>query len=200
MSDADTRAGRDRVERLLIQPLLAMGLQRPRGQTVAEWTEGCARLSGLLCRMSEAGLRALYLGLVEGCALRVSRQLPPVGEIQRVAAMIEAPLPADSRAVRSFMASEAGRRALAMGEDDPRLGDAAVVELYRMLKFHGPAGVHWPLLRERAAKWAERVKAAERMQADLPDDTWAGGVLSDHRRLLARALPLVTGEAVACES
>lgn len=199
MSDAETREGRARVERICLQAWLAMGLKRPSGWTQAQWAEGAARLSGLLCRMSEGGLRALYLAVVEGCALRGSRHLPEPDQIQRVAAEIEDVGGWDSRTVRSYMASVAGRRALAMEADGEGLGEAALVELYACLKKHGAAGVHWSLIREEAGRRAGRVKRARRMLQDCPGDAWAEGVLRDHAAWVARAMPLVTGEGAACE-
>lgn len=199
MTDAETRAGRDRVERLCIQPWLAMGLRRPAGWTVAQWAEGTARLTGLLCRMSEGGLRALYLAVVEGCALRHDRCLPEPDQIQRLAAEIEAVGGWDSRTVKSYMASASGRRALAMEAEGEGMGEAAAVELYAALKRGGAAAVHWPLIRERAAKRVERLKAARRLLEVDPGDAWADGVLREHAGWVARAMPLIGGEVEPCE-
>ena len=111
MEGQELREGKARVRAVLIDPLEAGGMQRRSGQKVEDHAAVLASLEARLAYMTEASLAALA-EVVERHA-GGSRQDRWPGEVPicNWARRIQEPPASESRLVRSYLQSGAGRRA-----------------------------------------------------------------------------------------
>lgn len=191
MSD-EVKTGKDRVREVLIEPLAALGLRRPSGQTVAQHEAALAEIEARLWYMSEADLVALR----EVVLLRAQAKgvWLPAAVILDMAKGFAPPPEHDSDMVTSFMRSAAGRRALAEGYE---------VELYQALKRGQPPtnGYAHKLLADEADGNRRRIARLTRARdggevLTTSDSAWLGWYARTRDR--ARAL-IPQGEPVGGE-
>ncbi len=109
-----TAGAREMVRRVLFEPLDGLGLVRGRNLGAAVWTAERGQLAGRLAYLTEVELVALREGVLE-LAQRTGGAWPRGVHILQLAHALRRPPPSFSEKVTSYMASAAGRRALAEG-------------------------------------------------------------------------------------
>lgn len=151
MNRTELQDGKERVRRELIVPLQeVLRLKRPRRVSEGQHLAGLAELQARLAYLGPADLVALREAIV--AQMQPGAAWPTPATVIQMAAAIRRPPPSDSPMVTSYMASAAGRRALAEG---------CHVELWRWLKSKGrpPVGdADWRAIRE-AADFGRRDRA-----------------------------------------
>lgn len=130
MEGEELREGKERVRRVLIDPLVVKGMQRRPGQTVADHGVFLENLEARLAYMSAENLAALSDVVELHAGGRAKNRWPTEVSICNWARRWQKPPASQSRLVRTYLQSAAGRAALA--------GDY-VVELFDHLKRHGNA-------------------------------------------------------------
>lgn len=167
MDEADATAlkGRAAVRALLIEPLQADGLVRPKGETLVQYHGFLDRLAEKLAYLPQpllVTLREIVLNMARGALLN---QWPSFASIWNTATRLMPP-PDDARHIMvTWLASVEGPRAQAQGH---------LVELYGFLRRFGrPPSPHDMIdIRKRAADNAsQRVRIQERIAAGR---AWAG--------------------------
>lgn len=164
------KEGKARVQQLLIEPLTARGMIRPRGVTVEAHDAMLANLRARLAYLTDDMVSALA-EVVEGHAEGKHRNVwPSEISICNWARRLQPPPPSDSRLITSYLRSVAGHRALSEGY---------LVELYHYLKKHGqpPTGDYaLSRIREEADEHRRdriRIKSqVERCMASPRDEAW----------------------------
>lgn len=122
------RDGKDRVRQNLITPLVKAGMVRKRGVTQASEDEMLANLEARLAYMTEANLKALAEVVTTYASGKHHNNWPAEVSIYNWARRIQLPPASESRLVRSYLQSAAGRAALNGGY---------LVELFMHLKKWG---------------------------------------------------------------
>ena len=184
------RVRRERVRRLLIDPLVARGLRKRKGVSAEDHALFLERVERRLAYLPEHHLATL-VEVLERNADGANRTCWP-GEASIVAwaAGLMPPPDANSRLVRSFLASAAGLRAW---EEDP----AVAVALWVYLRQFGrpPLEGDWPGLRVQAREWlGKRARAVEARDAGRIGAEQAGW-LEASDALLDRVRGLVFAKA-----
>lgn len=162
MSDEEAQEGqkarRDRVRRVLIEPLLDMGLRKPKARSAEDQAAFLARVERRLAYLGEGHLATLVEVVARNGDGAQHNVWPAEASIVAWAAILEPPPDEDSRLVRSYLGSAAGVRA--WGE-----APAVAVALRRYLREHGrpPRECDWAGIREQARRWvAEMQRIDER--------------------------------------
>jgi hypothetical protein len=176
------RDGKARVQQLLIDPLTARGMIRPRGMTVEAHDAVLASLRARLAYLTDDMVEALA-EVVEAHAEGKNRNVwPSEISICNWARRLQPPPPSDSRLITSYLRSVAGRRALSEGY---------LVELFLYLKRHGqpPTGDYaMSRIREEAEENRRariRIKARnERGEADPRETNWLRGYWDTRARCM----------------
>lgn len=128
MEGQELRDGKARVRRCLIDPLMSKGMVRKRGHTIEDHEKLLASLEARLAYMVEEKLLALA-DVVETYARGpLKNTWPSEVSIMNWARLLQIPPASQSRLVRSYLQSEAGRAAKVGGY---------LVELFRYLKHWG---------------------------------------------------------------
>ena len=180
MEGIELREGRERVELLLIAPLIARGMTRPANMRASALDEMLERLRGVLAYMAADKLEALAEIVARRAGGKARDRWPAEVSVCNWAADLQSPPASESRLVRSYMASAAGRRAYVEGYEP---------ELFLHLKRAGlPPKEHAVAhLRDAAGKRQLRVDA---IRADMAagraspaDRQWLGGFLAFQDRV-----------------
>ncbi|WP_298491567.1 hypothetical protein [uncultured Maritimibacter sp.] len=180
MEGQELREGKARVRAVLIDPLEAGGMQRRSGQKVEDHAAFLASLEARLAYMTEASLAALA-EVVERHA-GGSRQDRWPGEVPicNWARRIQEPPASESRLVRSYLQSGAGRAAASGGY---------LVELFRWLKERGvPPGDNFAMASikgdadDNARRRVRCEEAMKRGTADPREVAWLHGYYDTLRR------------------
>jgi len=115
MNSEDQAAGEKRVQDVLITPLQRLGLSRPSGKTVAEFSEMVSDLCSRLAYMSELNLQALVVDVTAKRAGKNKDRFPITADILDWATDIQEPADDASPLFRAVFASPMGREAMAEG-------------------------------------------------------------------------------------
>lgn len=145
------RQGKERVERILTGPLEMMGMGRKRGVKVEDHAAMLDRLRARLAYMGEDELAALREVVERYATGRDLNTWPDEISVINWARRIQPPPPSESRLVRSYLQSGAGRAAQA--------GDY-LVELFRYLKVQGQPPNEFAL--------SQIIREADERRRDLP--------------------------------
>lgn len=106
---------RDRVRRILINPLVRAGMRKQGSMRVAEYEEMLVRLADKLAYLSDANLRGLVPLITRMARGKERNRWPDEVSIVSWAFELQSPPPRACDYVVSVMRSEAGRRARALG-------------------------------------------------------------------------------------
>lgn len=173
---------------LLVAPLIDMGLRKQRRHTAEEHDAIMRRVAAKVSYLDEGQLVALAEVVARNAGGAARNVWPDEVSICNWAAAIEPPPESDSKLVRSYMASRAGRAALEEGIE-------VAVALRRHLKREGrpPSSWDWKMIREAADGW--RRQRGEYMRAER--DGRAGDVakrwLAEFAKVADQARTLVQG-------
>lgn len=188
MSCASRESGRARVQRVLIKPLVELGMVRPNRMTVAQFVDFGARLQDKLAYMSEENLCGLRAALIRLASGKTRDQWPKEVTILSYAHGIQQPPSRDNDYAVSIMRSAMGRRAFAEGYH---------VELLNTARRFGPPPSKYVLSRlqdeARENQGKERV-ILDRVRRDVAradERKWLGG----YQSLRAECLTIL-GETV----
>lgn len=170
MDSAEQADGEKRVKALLINPLLARGLKRPKGFTkVADFDAVVAKvLCPKLAYMSELNLAALEEEVAANPDGKGRDQLPIPNKILERAATIQPPSDEASPLLRAVFAEQLGRDAMAEGWGP---------ELRRFIKKRRI----WPK-QQNVTEVKKEAEAAWRRVADIQQRTADGKFVSDADR------------------
>lgn len=153
MSDDDAqdgqRARRDRVRRVLIEPLLDMGLRKRKGLTAEDQAAFLDRIERRLAYLGEGHLATLVEVVARNCEGPHRNLWPAEASIVAWASGLEPPPDEDSRLVRSYLGSAAGLRAWSEGP-------AVAMALRWWLREYGrpPRDCDWDAIRAKAVSLA----------------------------------------------
>lgn len=187
---AEKEADRDRVRRVLIEPLGALQLLAPKGVTRADHLRGLDTLAGRLGWLDEAQL-GILCGLIERQAVAAPPpRWPAVASVLMQARAIAPEPGGDDRIVTSWMRSEAGRRAWAEG---PEYALMLVRFLRRTLRPPGP--MDELRFRTDADEWRRDRARMARDRRDGVASAAALAELADGDARLEAVRQLVFGEA-----
>lgn len=165
--DSDAlKAGKDRVQQILIAPLAARGMKRAASATLAQHEAAMEGLAARLAYMSDQNLAALA-EVVESHGQGKNRdRWPSELVICGWARQLQEPPPSDSQLVTTYLRSRVGRQAHAEGW---------AVELYLSLKKMGLPPNRFVVATLKAdagnaVRRRERVEAAMRGGSAAPED------------------------------
>lgn len=157
------------VWRIVIGPLLGMGLRKPKSRSVEDQAEFLARLDRRLGYLSDAALDALAEVIRRGAVGDARNVWPDEVSILNWATAIEAPPDCESRLVISYLGSAAGRRAW---EEAPEVAVALRAHLRRFGR--PPLGDYdWEKIRGRADSWRRDMERIARLEEE-------GRLLGEH--------------------
>lgn len=122
MDAKEQAAGEARVRRLLIDPLVRLGLAKPTKLTVAQFDAMIADLCGKLAYMTDLNLQALAEQAASMPAGKSQDQFPIAAKILQWAAAIQTPPDDASPLFRAVFAHALGKAALAEGWAPELLG------------------------------------------------------------------------------
>lgn len=173
------------VRRIVIDPLLGMGLRKPKSRSVVDQAEFLARLERRLGYLEEAQLGALAEVIQRAAGGDARNVWPDEVSILNWASAMEPPPDGDSRLVTSYLASAAGRRAW---EEAPEVAVALRAHLRRVGR--PPIGDYdWEKIRGKAVGWHRELARIARLEEE-------GGLLEEHRAFrtgILAAIDLVRG-------
>lgn len=163
---------RERVRKLLVEPLQAQGMRKPRSRAAEDHQDFLDRLERRLAYLGADHLEALaevVLRNAEGASRNV---WPAEASIVNWAAVLEPPPDRDSRLVQSYLASAAGQRAW---DEAP----SVAVALRRHLRKAGrpPQEFDWIAIRRQAETW-------ESEMARIREQVAEGSASSEQRERL----------------
>lgn len=177
---------RHRVRRLLIEPLLAMGLRKQRRHSAEEQEALFDRLEARCGYLADGQLEALAEAVRRGAHGEARNVWPDEVSILNWAAALEPPPDVESRLVTSYLASRAGRTAW---DEAPALA----VVLRRHLKRAGcpPVPYDWVEFRSKARELVREEQRQRVLEAERGASDWLEAWLAEVERVRV----LVFGEA-----
>lgn len=184
MEGEELRAGKARVREELIKPLERLGMSRKPAVKVEDHGAFLDELQARLAYMTRDNLRALREVVEVNAHGKDRDRWPPAVFICNQARRLQAPPASESRLVRTYLQSGAGRAALSGGY---------VVELFLYLKKHGrpPTEFCVKRMREEAEEGARARARLERLVAVQAATESERAELDAYGALLARCEDLV---------
>lgn len=192
MAEQRSETNRDRVRRLLWQPLEALGLKRPRRMTLGALEAMQIDLADKLAWMSDDGLDLLADTVERLAGGPLKDEWPSAATVMNFARRIEPQREPEPRIVRSWMGSAAGRAAW---NSDHEHGPDLAVELLAHLRRRRlpPTEFDMTTLRQRAADVARDVRLARgRVQRGVATDDDLR-MIAARERMRDEARALVSG-------
>lgn len=192
MNGTSEEGGRARVQRVLIEPLVELGMVRPNRMTVAQFVDFGARLQNKLAYMSEANLCGLRAALIRLASGKTRDQWPKEVTILSYAHGIQQPPPRDNDYAVSVLRSAMGQRAYAEGYH---------VELLNTARRYGPPPSKYVLskLQEEARENQDKERVIlDRFRRDVAradERKWLAGYQALRAECLTILGDLVEGTA-----
>lgn len=185
------KTGKALVKATLIDPLIVRGMKRKAGQNVAAFEAMQESLQARLAYMSRGNLIVLAEMVERLAGGKLQDTWPSEITICNLARKLQEPVASESRMVRSYLQSGAGKAALAGGY---------LVELFNYLKRYGMPPTNdyaFAMLREKGQESARRrALVAERIErgfVEPADQVW----LRDYAEQLARCEDIVNSNQEA---